>query len=398
MLSRFCLLVFFVHTVAAQVSISARTDKTEYLVGEPVIVLIEVKNIGDTPLVYGFGCDHDVQIKIPGLATESNDRYGCGRGVGGDSCGGIDHPPQLQPGSSRIFRRLLQNYRLGPGNFVVKVSGKSEVSRLSGKRDNIEGNTISASLPIFVRDGTDDELKKIYQPLVEAATCSLENLSYEELERASETRYMARKAIAEMAPPFLFNLLRSFALDKHNWSEGIRGLARMNTAESRNMLVELYEQSTDLVFQHSVAYALMSIAHPAQLDFFAGLLHGDKAAKDRNIQSIAIEALGRIGGWRAVAAFKAFHTDDAQLTNDLIYALGTTASQDAVPLLIKEYSAFNEGAPACEALTQLTHHDWCAVPPSRRSRVWSKWWGTHQEQLHIYNKDDCEWGNPVPLK
>lgn len=398
MLSRFCFLVFLLHAAAAQVSISVHTDKTEYLAGEPVVVLIDVQNTGNTPLVYGSGCSFDLKLEIRDLASEAEDQYGCGRRIYSGSCWGVDHPPQLQPGNSHTFRKLLQNYHLRPGQYIVQVTGKSEIARQFDRSGKVEGNKIAASLPIFVREGTEDELKRIYQPLVDAATRSLEHLSYEELQKAGEARYMARRSIAEVAPPFLFDLLKNFAHDKSDWEDGITGLARMNTTESRSTLVSLYEQSTDSRFQESVASSLESIAHPDQLEFFAGLLHGESAVKDRDVQSAAIGALGRIGGWGAVAALKTFHTGDAKLTDDLIYALGMTASQDAIPVLIKEYSTFNQGSPACQALTQLTHHAWCDVPPKRRPRVWSKWWSTHQEQLHIYNRDDCAWENPLPLE
>ena len=48
----------------------ARSTKSEYLVGEPIVVLLEIKNVGDDLVAYGGGCDSDVKMAWPAKVRE----------------------------------------------------------------------------------------------------------------------------------------------------------------------------------------------------------------------------------------------------------------------------------------------------------------------------------------
>src|SRR5262245_39079293 len=110
----------------SQVQVDARLDKARYFAGEPIIVTVNVTNVGDEAVRYST-CDGDVTLRIVGASPRVPPNiHGCfagmARGTGG--CG-IDHPPLLPPGQHRPFRYLLHDYDLTPGTYRLVVSGKA---------------------------------------------------------------------------------------------------------------------------------------------------------------------------------------------------------------------------------------------------------------------------------
>jgi hypothetical protein len=374
------------HALPAQVAVSVQTSKAEYLVGEPIIILVEVRNFGDRGIPYGNGCDFDLKISAEQGQREAFPRYGCFRGYGaGGSCSGIDHPPRIQPGESMIFKQLLKGYQLGPGRHTISVSGKAPLV------GDIEGNYISVQLDVILLPATEAELQDTYALLVRNATSAIPaGLSYAELEKAYENRAMARAAILEMAPPFLEEVIKSLLHDSNHQFAAIDALARIDSVSSRQSLVESFAGSSDPYLRSSVVQALAYLGNQEQLDFFSGLLLGESTAKDAAIQSAAIEGLGRIGGERAVDVLAAFRTDNPQLNDDVSYALGLTKSSNAVTALIDRSSLPGTENSVCGALATLTHRDWCStLPEDQWARYWNAWWLEHRSEVPIYGDDQC---------
>src|SRR3954469_11165890 len=104
-----CLLLLLAAPPAlAQVQVDVRLEKNRYLAGEPVVVLVEVRNVGDE--VVGWStCDEDVHLQVLGVERRVAPKiFGCFSDIlSGGGCGGIDHPPLLQPGETTRFRYLL---------------------------------------------------------------------------------------------------------------------------------------------------------------------------------------------------------------------------------------------------------------------------------------------------
>src|SRR5262245_8256811 len=96
--SRICLAAFTLGSLAAaadaQVRVETRPQKDGDLAGEPVVVLVDVINIGDESVAYATGGDR-VRLTVHGLEERrSPSIFGCdggyGWGVGG---GALSHPP-----------------------------------------------------------------------------------------------------------------------------------------------------------------------------------------------------------------------------------------------------------------------------------------------------------------
>src|SRR5215471_10713663 len=84
-------------SLAAQVTVSVRLSKQDYLAGEPIVLFIDVTNVGTDTVAYGSGCDFDVKMSVVGTEPKSwVQKDGCFTGHGeGFACWGVDHPPGL---------------------------------------------------------------------------------------------------------------------------------------------------------------------------------------------------------------------------------------------------------------------------------------------------------------
>jgi len=81
------LLILPVRVSAQNVRSQFTTDKSSYLIGEPVYVVLSITNNGDMPLWIGFGLADrfcaNFAIEMPG-ADSALEKWGCGVG---SSCG-----------------------------------------------------------------------------------------------------------------------------------------------------------------------------------------------------------------------------------------------------------------------------------------------------------------------
>src|SRR4051812_14911596 len=193
----------------AQVQVEVRTEKPQFLAGEPIFVIIEVKNVGTEQVAYdGASVKPPPELSVRnGERRVIKDLSGCGSesGVSG-GFGFTDHPPRLQPGKSTTFRYLLRGYRLKPGTYELHVSGTVDVAwrepsfvetgapRPAFTRsvtDAVEGATVDRTLALTITAGSAEALRAAYAPYVAAA---------ESFSRAARE---AVNGILEMAPPFL---------------------------------------------------------------------------------------------------------------------------------------------------------------------------------------------------
>src|SRR5687768_2055166 len=99
----------------AQVEVRFRTEKPQFLAGEPIFVLIQVTNVGTEQVAYdGASPKPPLELSVRnGERKATKGLTGCGGGTGiGGGSGITSHPPMLQPGKSTTFRLLLRGYRL----------------------------------------------------------------------------------------------------------------------------------------------------------------------------------------------------------------------------------------------------------------------------------------------
>src|SRR5580658_5000119 len=110
----FSLLAILAMAAPCQVSVQVSTTKQAYLVGEPVWVVVEVRNVGAAAIGYTSCVEHNLTITVENTAPRQRppSLWGCsgagmGGGVGGSYWCGPGDPPQLAAGASTSYRSQL---------------------------------------------------------------------------------------------------------------------------------------------------------------------------------------------------------------------------------------------------------------------------------------------------
>jgi hypothetical protein len=396
----------------AQVQVQVRTEKSQFLAGEPIFVLVEVKNVGTEQVAYD-----GASLKPPlELSVRNGERRimkaltACGSGtvIGGGS-GFATHPPMLQPGKSTTFRHLLREYRLKPGKYELRVSGTVDIAwrepdpfrQVGAERppfkhsitEPVEGASIDRSLLLTIVAASEEELRAAYAPYLSAAAQYFSRAGHEAID-----------GILDMAPAFLEPEIRKF-VKQHGHERGFaysaaEALAEIDTQTSRAELIDWFDRSDDLQTRFFIVRAMARARHPDNLPFLASLLPGRSTQIDNSIRRDAALGIGMIGGEAAVETLRdAPRSTDPLFAGTVLLALGNTQSKSAIPILIEraEGQKGYVSNDVCTALIALTHLSWCGgVKLEETQKKWRTWWAANANDVRVYNPDDCPDRSTLP--
>ena len=385
---------------AAQVQVSVRTAKPSFLAGEPVLVVVDVKNVGEDPVAYGGGIvGQPITLSVPQGRRKAVPRLsGCSSGGGsGGGAGMVDHPPLLKPGASTSFRYLLRGYRLEPGTYELRVEGQADVRwkqypdrpPLKHKeRDAVEGAVVNRTLGLSIVPSTGEQLEAAYAPYAAVL-----------MQFYSEEGRDAASAILEMAPRFLEKQIVQFIRFRGNdwWtaSRGAAALGEIGTPSSRQELIDWFDRSESLHVRSAIVDAAARTGDRRYLEFLASLLPGRSAVLDDHMRRTAALGIGLIGGDDAVAALRAAPASSNELVEgSILEALGNTRSRLAVPAII-DRAVNPKGhvrSAACSALIALTHRTWCdgTADVAAVQARWRGWWARAGATAPLYGVEHCE--------
>jgi hypothetical protein len=363
------LLVLFATQAFGQVRVDSHLEQDRYLEGEPVVVVVDVLNVGDKAIVSSI-CNAHVNLTIGGVERRRPPNIsGCFSGMGGSSGSGgcaMDHPPMLAPKQSTSFRYLLKDYDLGPGLYSLTASG------------TVPGAQFEQTLSLTIVPATDDELKRAFARLVA------------DIDGADPARRNdARAAIIESAPRFLDALIGRFAFDQPFDAPAIEALGRIASDESRSQLKKLFERNRDSRRQH-IVLTLARVGHGGDAEFLAAVLQD--ATVDHHSRRYAALGLGHIGGDQAVRYLeRALPTAPTEIRSSIATSLGNTRSQMAAPVLISMFGNNPVRNEVCHALITLTHRDWCGAADDAAAarRKWLRLWNESGSSASIYGPDSC---------
>ena len=164
-----------------QVQVDLRLEKARYLAGEPIVVVIDVQNVGGEAVGYS-SCDGDVRLAVAGAERRVRPNiFGCFSGMGSGGGCGIDHPPLLPPGQRTTFEYLLTEYDLMPGQSNLTAAGRAGVRWKSypvsasslppppppqpEERNPVPGAQFARTLPLTIVASTQDALQAALAPL-----------------------------------------------------------------------------------------------------------------------------------------------------------------------------------------------------------------------------------------
>ncbi|HEY7287823.1 MAG TPA: HEAT repeat domain-containing protein [Vicinamibacterales bacterium] len=392
----FCLLLLLAASSAfAQVHVDVRLEKNRYLAGEPIVLLVEVRNVGDEAVGYST-CDGDVRLEVAGVERRTSPNiFGCFSSIlSGGGCG-IDHPQLLQPGQTTTFRYLLRDYDLRPGQYQLSAFGKAGVrwkyypvyapnvpppSPPEHKEtDPVPGAQFERRLSLAVVAATQRQLRDAFAPLVSDADGT-----------DPVKRYQARAAIVESAPPFLEPLIARFAAEDPFGTTAIDALGRIASRNSRLQLRKLARDARE-ARRSAAVLALARVGHRDDADFLANLLRDE--TMDQTARRYAAIGLGHIGGDASVRHLqRALDTVPPEIRPAIATALGNTRSRLAVPVLIGMFGNNPSRNDVCSALRTLTHRHWCdgtADDPAATRRQWLRTWNEGGSKTPIFGPAEC---------
>jgi hypothetical protein len=388
LLPLFMLALLTVSTMSAQ-DVEARftTDKTDYLVGEPLFVTLTVVNKGNAPIWIDFKfsdapkfCEN-FSLEVPGARLPVH--WGCGYA---GSC--ASSLREIPPGKSTAVRRLLnKQFRLQRTGAYAIHAHTNLVVHNQDLFDSppIETLEVGDTLRVELQSTNEGQLKAAFQPFVEG-------LSGPDLMKRAE----AASAITVLAPPFLEDVL--IEMTKSNYaSAAIVALRGADTPKTREALASI-ATGGDSALRIEAISNLGRTGDATYLDTLTQLLASD----DKAIQYAAAEAAGVLGGPAAFAQIAALVRSSDALTRVAgAEGLGHTRTRQAVPVLIQMLldSDPNVRQAAVSSLELLTHRvayygdKWSDVSNALSAndvhQRWVRWWNSHGDDSQIYGMTDC---------
>jgi hypothetical protein len=370
-------------------------EKQEYLVDEPIVIVLEVKNATSHEVeMEDEGCNwlYPVQFEVTNAPViHEVGLLGCApEGWTGGDC----PISALQvPARGILRKRYLLN---GPddtqfdvssaGTYHIKASKEVRIDRNGKLWDVIATIDAENEFDILLREPADGELDARFAPYVKDLTSS-----------DLETQWLAAEAVTQNPPGFLEPVILSMADsgDDALRFAAINGLKKLASPAARAKLIELASASGSGQDEGLAQQAIPALGEIANSDDCSAILRIAARTKQYT-QGEAYMAAGRICREKAVPALNgALAGADEELAQSVATALGNTGSREAVPVLIDLLTSTDESVriEADSALFTLTHRNIEDVStPAAAARVssaWRSWWFGNSDSAPVYRPDEC---------
>lgn len=370
------------------------TNKANYGIGEPIIVILVVTNSGSSPIWVDFQSPdsplfcHDFAVEIPKASPAG--LWGCG--IAG-SCG---RGFREIPAGGNIARRHLLNAEFNfnedgiytlHARTAIAVHNQNLFS--SPEIDRLE---VSDTLTVNLHRSSENQLKAAFQPYVN-------ELHSPELEESSE----AAGAITALAPPFLEDVLIELAKTNYAYA-AIEALRKANTLKTREALAQIASNGSDSMLRIEAIRNLGRTNDVTYVPMLVQLMDSDS----KEIQNAAAEAAGNLGGSSAVPQLASLvSSPDVATRLAGTNGLGNSHANEAVPFLIGMLvdSDPNIRQAAVSGLWLLTHRaaldgdKWADVTSVQSAAAvrqrWVRWWSSHSNRSTAHSMADCS--APQPL-
>lgn len=388
-------LLFLVPASFAQ-AVTARfyPERQEYVVGEPIVIVLEVKNGTSHEVeMVEDGCDwmDPTEFEVTNAPIVSKvSLFGCA-------------PPDLTAvdcliGAQEIRagKTLRKKFLLNepddtqfdvssPGTYHLIVKKKVTIDGQGGFDDVIATIDAENEFDILVREPADGELQSRYAPY-------LKELSSPDI----ETQELAAQALTQNPPKFLEPVILSMAETRKDDVRfpSVNGLKRLATPAARAKLIDLASGSDSVEDEGLAQQAIPALGEIANPDDCSAILRIATHAK-QYAQNEAYIAAGSICREKAIPTLTSVLARDEELTDSIATALGNTGSRGAVLPLISQLTSPDEWVRtyAESALFTLTHRTMQDVStPAAAAQVssdWRNWWFMNSESATIYGPDEC---------
>lgn len=266
--------------------VTIEITKTEFLVGEPVVLELQAANLSNTAV--GVLDLRGRYFQITGTDSEGQPLVGRTDAWGP----GLNPVRKVAPGD--IFSDVVYlNYYLvfpGPGEYTVTYEGTLLIHEENEKDEiqQMEGISISGKVKVILREGTPVEIEIRLQQYVKQLT-----------NKDSRLRYQAVRAFAYANPEIATKLLIETIESKDAQyipylKEVIRALGNVKSARSVKVLLELAKGSDNLMLRKEAIHAAGCSLYAGEesiLSVFTQLL----SDQDADIRIAALRGIKSVG-------------------------------------------------------------------------------------------------------
>jgi len=364
-------------------------ERHNYLVGEPIIVDLEVVNHSDT---IGEISESDCAwtpgpFEVEGAPPKKEYvPFSCGPKAIAGSCliGASEIPAQ-----GKYLKRLLLDGPFvldSPGTYHVRATSEQDISR-PGSSEVLARLHIDSEFELTLRAPQAAELEAAYKPFL----ADLKS-------RDPSIRYFAASAIAENPPHFAEATILALTHRQMTAIVAIEALGRLATPTARARLIQMAATGPE-EFRQPAIQALGELNNPMDCRAMLGI-----ARRNQDFtQGEAYIYVARLCKERAVpVSSQLLSGATPSLSGYLAVSFENTSSRNAVPPLISLLVNPDQGVrrEAEEALQTLTHRKArfgvASAESSDKSRIeWTNWWAANGGTAIIYGPDQC--AEPLPL-
>lgn len=377
------LCAFCTISTAAQVTGEFYMEKETFAPGEPVFLYFKLSNHGPdairlmSPDIDQPGCSAN-SITV---TSDPPPAYSCPN-FAETGCvlnGTLKPLPPLLPGQSDIQRFLLNFNREvnDPGDYVVNASHFDIPIGAGGEAQ--------ANLHFRVDGDAPPYPAAKFQPWADQLKSS-----------DPMKRFEAAQTLASLAPRSLEDTLIGFAANPEFRRYAPLALHRLNTPRSIEAMANMVKANGPGTWEQMEGARYL--AETGDRQWYPLLL--ELALKNGKISNYPAYA-AELGGETMLPDLLALaNNPDTRL--QAVMAMGSTASRQAIPILIDLLKSQDEGVSwrAAYSLRLLTHRS--AGPkgeahdPQTDYRMWTKWWQNEGTSAPIYKDTEC--GETAPLQ
>jgi hypothetical protein len=364
-------------TGAQELAVRYFPERVASAVGEPVLVIAEFTNVTVHALMFDESpCLESFKPVVPVKPTKTSGLYGCRAGGRAGSCGaGI---VELKPGEKWSARLLLPD-GIGPnspGDFQYEAQREIRFYATNGSLTEVGRQEINEFFTVRVVEESENQLRADYAALV----TDLQSPD-------GPRRSMALMALTEHPRDFLEPLILELSQNPGAVSASVEGLKKLGTDAAKHRLAELTDSQYDESLRQPATTALVELDDRNYCGVMLRLMNLHQGYTSE----IAARGAGLLCGETAISQLVSLLSASPVRAFEIAYALGNTASRNALPLVIELLKNSDAGvrSAAREALYTLTHRQSSFTSVPEEYQEWTAWWASQGRTARIFSPAEC---------
>jgi hypothetical protein len=349
-------------------------EKASYMLGEPVLFSVEIRNAGTQPVFLNAKnpgkCSDNYQFSVSGPGPSCGAKWdgGCG-----------DKLLSLKPGES--------NGATWPLNFWYQFEreGKYEINAtrhlpIMSTAGEFQDFTFSSKFEITMTPLDPARVQNILQDFERQLNSS-----------DPDVRHSALDVLATTAPAYFQGIALTLSRSKDQFAvlHAVGALARINTAETRAALADLLTGSEVTTEDETLVrfHAIEGLGHDGDPSYQAliGLYLDDKNEHIQLAAMVAIAQLAKADTAHQLQRF--FFSSNPVARKNVAAALRFSTNPESVEALIDLITDKDAGVrqQVLTSLAELTGHSVAegAQLPAQAQNAWRGWWRENKAKLYL---------------